>query len=155
MDVGKGGEGRTSLRHKALICRSRKGCWGFGFFFPLRLQHKNKVKIGIAACWGAAPCPLSLWAERARPSRDEAETHPTGHAGSIAVAVPPGPGVQAGAPSLRPPRREAKQPPAVVGQLAQKNAIAVINNFPASGGICAPHPFWALSLSLETVFLGT
>lgn len=36
-----------------------------------------------------------------------------------------------------------------------KNAILAINNFPASGGNCTPHPFWAAFLSLETVFLGT
>lgn len=35
-----------------------------------------------------------------------------------------------------------------------KNAIIVMNNFLASGGICTPHPFWAVSLFLETVFLG-
>ena len=148
--------GRTSLRHKAVICRNRKGCWGFVFFFPLRLQHKNKVEIGISACWGEqlrAPCPSG----QSEPGQTETKQMcPVGHTRSIAAAVLPRFGVQAGAPTLRPPWREAKQPePMVVGQLAQKNALVVINNFPASGGIRTPHPFWAVSLSLETVFLGT
>lgn len=40
-----------------------KGLLGFWFFFPLRLQHKNKAKIGISACWGGSSLPLSLQAE--------------------------------------------------------------------------------------------
>lgn len=36
--------GETRLRHKALICRNRKGCWGFGFSFPSGCNTKTKSR---------------------------------------------------------------------------------------------------------------
>lgn len=56
--AGGGGGGKNKPTTQSPHLQEPKGLLGFWVFFPLRLQHKNKVKIGILACWGGQlPAP--------------------------------------------------------------------------------------------------
>lgn len=134
-----------------------KGRLGFGlfFFFSPQVATQKQSPDRDLSCWGAAPCPSSLWAEQAWPNRDEAQTCPAGHTRSICgchghPAQVRGAG---GAPTSACCR--GRQSPQWLRPTSTKNSAVVINNFPASEQNCTPHPFWEASLSLETVFLGT
>lgn len=123
--VGKAGKGpnRWTLEagggkaaRPSLVGAERAGI-GFVFFFPLRLQHKNKALIGIATRRGQL-CPV-----------------PVGHIPWGAAAASPRPSGEGGA---------AATEGAGSGHRSRQQ-------IPASGGVRAPRPFWAASLSSHTV----
>lgn len=131
------------------------GIWGF---FSLRLQHKNKVLIGISPAGGQLPAPHP--SGQSKPGQTEMRHRPvlqgTHAASAAAVVIPPKFGVQVGGPQPAPAAEGGKAAGARSGRpTSTKNAAVIINNFPASEQNCIPHPFWEASLSLETVFLGT
>lgn len=123
------------------------GVWVF--FFPLRLRHKSKTEIGITACRGGSflpPVPPGrVSPAKPRWSRDASHRTRVQHCHAV---PPPGLGFRCGVQGGKAVRACDSRP------ASPKNAIIVMNNFLASGGICTPHPLWAVSLFLETVFLG-